>query len=87
MIGKLVGLVARLLPLVMLAEMSLGFLGFSGGALSCGVLVASGKGALLEAPWVTIYPGAFAGTVVLAFSILGQISSNLLRERETIRFL
>ena len=87
MIGKMLGLVASLLPLVMLMEMSLAFLGFSGGSLSCGVLVASGKGALLEAPWVTIYPGAFAGVVVLAFSVLGQLSNFLQREREAIRFL
>ena len=73
---------ARWLPAIMLAEMALGFLGFTGGSLSCGVLIAAGKGALLEAPWVIIHPGLFAGVVVLVFSLLGELTHRLLRGKE-----
>lgn len=84
---RLIGLVATLLPVVILAEMALAFLGFTGGSLSCGVLVASGTSSLLEAPWVTIYPGLFAGVIVLLFSVLGRVTNFLLRGGTTPDFL
>lgn len=85
--GRLVGLAAILLPGVILAEMSLSFLGFTGGALSCGTIIASGRESLLEAPWVTIYPGIFAGLVVAALSFLGQVANRMLRAHGTMESL
>lgn len=81
-VPRLIGLASRLFPSVLLLEMAISFFGFSDGSLSCGILVASGTGALLEAPWVTIYPGIFAGVVVLMFSILGRVTNHFLRSGE-----
>lgn len=85
MARRLAGLVAAWLPPVMLAEMGLAFLGLRGGALSCGSLIASGLDSIMEAPWLTIWPGAFAAGFVLLFSLLGGFASHLLRFDEPER--
>jgi len=76
---RLPGVFAILVPVAMLAEMSLSFLGFTGDRLSVGVMIARGQAYLIEAPWMAIYPGLFATVVVMAFSLLGWRVSAALR--------
>ncbi len=86
-VKRLLGLTAMLLPGVILLEISLSFLGFTGGALSCGTIIASGRESLLEAPWVTIYPGILSGVVVAVFALLGRITNRMLRMEESSKIL
>ena len=76
---RLPGVFAALVPVAMLAEMSLSFLGFTGERLSVGVMVERGQAYLIEAPWMAIYPGIVATGVVMAFSLLGWRVSAALR--------
>lgn len=85
--GRMVGLFAMTMPVVMLAEMALAFLGLNGDAFSCGTIIASGRAYLVEAPWVTIYPGLLAGLVVLVFAILGRWVCALLDVEEPPRWM
>ncbi len=76
---RLPGVFAALVPAAVLAEMALSFLGFAGGRLSVGAMVARGQDYLIEAPWMAIYPGLFATAVVLVLSLLGWRVSVALR--------
>ena len=76
---RLPGVFAVLVPVAVLAEMSLSYLGFTGERLSVGLMVAHGQAYLIEAPWMAIYPGLLASVVVLALSLLGWRVSAALR--------
>jgi len=76
---RLPGVFATFVPVAVLAEMSLSFLGFTGERLSVGLMVAHGQAYLIEAPWMAVYPGVFATGVVLALSLLGWRVSTALR--------
>jgi peptide/nickel transport system permease protein len=76
---RLPGVFATLVPVAVLAEMSLSFLGFTGERLSVGLMVAQGQAYLIEAPWMAVYPGLLATGVVLALSLLGWRVSVALR--------
>ena len=68
---RLIGVFATYVPVVVLAEMMLSFLGLAGDGLSCGAMIAYGQGFLIEAPWLSIYPGILATLVVLVLALLG----------------
>ncbi len=76
---RLPGVFAATVPVAVLAEMALSFLGLSGERLSVGTMVARGQAYLIEAPWMAVYPGLFATAVVLALSLLGWRVSAALR--------
>ncbi len=84
---RLPGVFASLVPVAVLAEMGLAFLGFAGERLSVGTMVARGRAYLIEAPWMAIHPGLFATAVVLALSLLGWRVSAALRTGPLPRFL
>ncbi len=83
---RLAGAFAALVPVVVLAEMSLSFLGFTGGRLGIGGMVARGQDFLIEAPWLVVCPGLLATAVVLALSLLGWRVSVALRTGPLPRF-
>ena len=75
---RLIGVFATYVPVVVLAEMMLSFLGLTGDRLSCGAMIAYGQGFIIEAPWLAIYPGFMATFVVLVLALLGwRVSSAL----------
>lgn len=76
---RLVGVFATYVPVVVLVEMALSFLGFTGDRLSCGAMIAYGQGLIIEAPWMAIYPGLMATAVVLVLSLLGWRVSSAMR--------
>lgn len=73
------GLFASLLPSVVLVEMTLSFLGMTGERLSCGAMIAEGQHLMIEAPWMSIYPGVMAFAVVSVMGLLGSFVSRLIR--------
>ena len=76
---RLIGVFATYVPLVVLVEMALSFLGLTGDRLSCGAMIAYGQGLIIEAPWMAIYPGIMAALVVLVLSLLGWRVSSAVR--------
>ena len=76
---RLVGVFATYVPVVVLVEMALSFLGFTGDRLSCGAMIAYGQGLIIEAPWMATYPGLMATAVVLVLSLLGWRVSSAMR--------
>lgn len=75
---RMPGVFAQCVPMVVLVEMALSFLGFTGARLSVGTMVAFGQAYLIEAPWMTVYPGLLATAVVMALSLLGwQVAATL----------
>lgn len=83
---RLPGTFAVLVPQVLLGEMALSFLGLTGERLGVGAMVARGQDYLIEAPWMTIYPGLFAAGIVLIFSLLGWRISTALKTGLIPRF-
>ena len=61
---KCFALVSGLLPAVITVEMSLSFLGFLGDRISCGRIIAMGRENLIEASWISVYPGILASAVI-----------------------
>lgn len=76
---RLIGVFASLVPVVVLVEMSLSFMGLTGDRLSCGAMIAYGQAFIIEAPWMAIYPGILASLVVMVLSLLGWRVSVALR--------
>jgi ABC-type dipeptide/oligopeptide/nickel transport system permease subunit len=76
---RLIGVFATYVPVVVLVEMTLSFLGLTGDRLSCGAMIAYGQGLIIEAPWMSIYPGLMATFVVLVLTLLGWRVSAALR--------
>jgi peptide/nickel transport system permease protein len=76
---RLIGVFATYVPVVVLVEMALSFLGLTGDRLSCGAMIAYGQGLIIEAPWMAIYPGIMAALVVLVLSLLGWRVSSAMR--------
>jgi peptide/nickel transport system permease protein len=76
---RLIGVFATYVPVVVLVEMALSFLGLTGDRLSCGAMIAYGQGLIIEAPWMAIYPGIMAAVVVLVLSLLGWRVSRAMR--------
>ncbi len=76
---RLPGVMAKLLPVIVLVEMALSFAGLTGDRLSCGVMIAYGQSLIIEAPWMVIYPGVLATIVVMALSFLGWRVSGALK--------
>lgn len=76
---RLVGVFAGYVPVVVLVEMTLSFLGLTGDRLSCGAMIAYGQGLIIEAPWMSIYPGLMATFVVFVLALLGWRVSTALR--------
>ena len=69
---RIPGLAGQVIPRLVLIEMALSFLGFcDNDRLSCGTLVRLGRNHLVEAPWLTVWPGAFAGVTLVILSFLG----------------
>jgi peptide/nickel transport system permease protein len=72
--GPLVVLVSLTIPSVIITEAALSFLG-AGIQLpepSWGNLLSGGNSYLLQAPWLTIFPGLTITLAVLAFNLLGE---------------
>lgn len=86
-VRKMVGVFAVLVPQIALLEMGVTFLGFGSDRLSIGGLVAYGREVIIEAPWLAIYPGIFAGVTVAILSLLGWLTSRFLRSGGIHRFL
>lgn len=86
-IRRLPAVFASVVPWVVLTEMALAFLGFTGGRLSVGRMIAEGRPYLMEAPWMVTHPGLLAFAVVLALSLLGWRVSSALGSRLLPRFL
>lgn len=76
---RLVGVFASLVPVAVLFEMALSFMGLTGDRLSCGAMIAYGQALIIEAPWMAIYPGILASLVVMVLSLLGWRVSAALR--------
>lgn len=76
---RLIGVFATLVPAVVLAEMALSFMGLTGDRLSCGAMIAYGQELIIEAPWMSIYPGIMASLVVMVLTLLGWRVSAALR--------
>ena len=76
---RLIGVFASLVPVVVMAEMALSCMGLTGDRLSCGAMIAYGQDLIIEAPWMSIYPGIMASLVVLALTLLGWRVSAALR--------
>ena len=81
------GVFARMIPVLVMAEMSLSFLGFTGEHISVGVMVAYGRDLIIEAPWMALYPGMMATIVVAVLSLLGALAAGVLRTARFPRFL
>lgn len=75
--AKCFGIFSVLIPLVMLTEMTLSFLGLMGDRISCGRLIAEGGKVLVEAPWLSVYPGIMATVIVIIFALLGWCVSGV----------
>jgi ABC-type dipeptide/oligopeptide/nickel transport system permease subunit len=76
---RLIVVFVSLIPLIALAEMGLSFLGFTGGRLSCGDLIAKGGEVIIEAPWMAVCPGILATLIVIILTLLGWLSSRFLK--------
>lgn len=76
---RLVGMFAQLIPVVVLVEMSLSFLGFTGDRLGVGTMIAYGQRSIIEAPWLAVCPGILASAVVIVLSFLGWLVSRVTR--------
>ncbi len=74
---KCFGIFTVLVPLVMLSELTLSFLGLMGDRISCGRLIAEGSAVMVEAPWVSFYPGIMATVVISIFAVLGWCVSGV----------
>jgi len=61
-----------LIPGFLLFEAQLAFLGLSSSNVSWGFLIASGRGDLSFAPWITLMPGFVLFFTILAFNFLGD---------------
>ncbi len=86
-VRRLLGVFAQLVPVAVLAEMALSFMGLTGDRISCGAMVAYGRELIIEAPWMALYPGVMAFLVVVAFSIMGTLVGAALRTGRYARFL
>lgn len=84
---KLIGVFARLIPVVALVEMGLSFLGLAGDRLSCGDLVAHGQDVIIEAPWMAVAPGVLATFVIAMLSLLGWFSALALKTGRLPRWI
>lgn len=62
------------IPQAILAEAGISFLGFGAQApmTSLGVMVASGRSFLFDAPWISIAPGLFILILSVSFNFLGD---------------
>jgi peptide/nickel transport system permease protein len=69
-----------------LAEASLSFLGLGApaGTPSWGAMLSEGRHVLVEAPLVSVYPGAAIMAVVLGFNLLGDALTDWLDPRRRI---
>lgn len=83
---RLIGVFATYVPIVVLAEMMLSFLGLTGDRLSCGAMIAYGQELIIEAPWLAIYPGFTATFVVLILALVGRRVSLALQTGQLPRF-
>lgn len=69
-------------PSFVLGEASLAFLGFSeSGIYSWGTTIASGRGSLATAPWISTVPGFFLFFFVLCVNIAGDTLSDAIDPR------
>lgn len=73
-VGILIVQFATTLPLLILLETSLSFLGLGVQYpnTSLGSILGAGRDFLLIAPWIAIYPGLMITTITLSISILGD---------------
>lgn len=70
------------IPFFVLGEASLAFLGFSeSGIFSWGTTIASGRGSLATAPWISTIPGFFLFFFVLCVNIAGDTLSDAIDPR------
>jgi len=76
---RLVGMFAQLVPVIILLEMALSFMGFTGDRLGVGAMIAYGQQSIIEAPWLAVCPGILASVVVAALSLLGAMVSKVTR--------
>jgi len=74
---KCLALVSALIPTVLMAEMALSFLGFLGDRISCGRIIATGRDYLIEAPWISVYPGILATIILVILSGLSWCVARL----------
>lgn len=81
------GLFATLVPILMLVEMALSFMGLGGDRITCGSLIAYGQKLIIEAPWMALFPGIMASIVILAFSLLGWLVNRVVKAEQVVRFL
>lgn len=71
-----------ILPTFVLGEAALAFLGFSeGGIYSWGTTIASGRGDLSTAPWISTIPGVFLFLFVLCFNAMGDALTDAMDPR------
>lgn len=70
---RLVGIFAQLVPVVILVEMALSFMGFTGDRLGFGAMIAYGQLSIIEAPWLAVCPGILASVVIVGLSLLGAM--------------
>ena len=70
---RLVGMFAQLTPVIVLVEMALSFMGFTGDRLGVGAMIAYGQDSIIEAPWLAVCPGILASAVIAVLSLLGWL--------------
>ncbi len=80
---KCLALIAGLIPLLIAVEMALSFLGLMADRISCGRIIAAGRDYLVEAPWISIYPGILATFVLIALSGLSWCVARLAKVNVT----
>lgn len=76
---RLVGMFAQLIPVIVLVEMALSFMGFTGNRLGVGAMIAYGQESIIEAPWLAVCPGILASAVIAALSLLGWLVARVTR--------
>lgn len=73
---------AVLIPIFILTEASLAFLGFSDPSLhSWGQTISKGQGYLRQAWWVSFFPGVFLFFTVLGFNFIGEAMQDAMDPR------
>ncbi len=76
---RLVGMFAQLIPVIVLVEMALSFMGFTGDRLGVGAMIAYGQESIIEAPWLAVCPGILASVVIAVLSLLGWLVARVTR--------
>jgi peptide/nickel transport system permease protein len=82
-LAPIIVMVTLELPKAIIVESSLSFLGLGAQppTPSWGYIISSGRGFILEAPWIALAPGVMIMLVVLGFNLFGDALRDTLDPR------